>query len=260
MAVVAQEARPPAPPAETFPPALVESGQTLFAAQCGFCHGRDASGGPTGPDLTESALVAGDVGGDRIGSLVRSGRPALGMPPFSLSDQDLAAVVAYIKTQKARFDAQPGRRRRVTEEDLLSGGADAEAGRAYFNGAGGCAKCHSPTGDLAGLATRFRGLALMQQLLAPRRPAPAPGVPSATREHPVRVTVMLPTGGTVTGGLAYRDEFTIAITDANGWYRSWPTSQVKFTVTDPLQAHVDLLGRYTEKDLHDVYAYLLTLR
>ena len=64
----------------------------------------------------------------------------------------------------------------------------------------------------------------------------------------------------MTGKLAYRDEFTIAITDANGWYRSWPTSAVKFTITDPLQAHVELLGKYTEKDLHDVYAYLLTLR
>src|SRR5262245_20097504 len=134
-----QEARPAAPAAQTFPPAVVEAGQSIFAAQCGFCHGRDTSGGPTGPDLTESALVASDANGDRIGPVVRSGRPARGMPPFSLSDQDLAAVVAYVKTQKARFDAQPGRRRRVTEEDLLSGGANADAGRAYFNGAGGCA-------------------------------------------------------------------------------------------------------------------------
>jgi cytochrome c oxidase cbb3-type subunit 3 len=261
LAILAQEARPTAPAGEKFAPALVESGQTLFAAQCGFCHGRDTSGGPTGPDLTESALVAGDVGGNQIGPVVRTGRAARGMPAFSLSDQDLAAVVAYVKTQKARFDAQPGRRRRVTEEDLLSGGANADAGRTYFNVAGGCAKCHSATGDLAGLATRFRGLALMQQLLAPRRPAPLPGAaPAPARELPVRATVTLPSGTTVTGGLAYRDEFTIAIADANGWYRSWPTSHVKFTVTDPLQAHVDLLGKYTEKDLHDVYAYLLTLR
>jgi cytochrome c oxidase cbb3-type subunit 3 len=259
--VLAQEARPAAPAGEKFAPELVNSGQTLFAAQCGFCHGRDTSGGPTGPDLTESALVAGDSGGDRIGPIVRTGRPARGMPAFSLSDQDLAAVVAYVKTQKARFDAQPGRRRRVTEEDLLSGGANVEAGRAYFNGAGGCATCHSPTGDLAGLATRLRGLALMQQLLAPKRLPPVPGAPPpAARPSPVRVTVTLPSGGTVVGGLAHRDEFTIAITDANGWYRSWPTSQVKFMISDPLQAHVDLLGKYTEKDLHDVYAYLLTMR
>ena len=131
-----QEARPAT---AAFAPAVVEAGQTLFAAQCGFCHGRDASGGAAGPDLTESALVASDSGGDRLGPLIRSGRPARGMPAFALADQDLAAVVAYVKTQKAKFDAQPGRRRRVTEEDLLSGGANADAGRTYFNGAGGCA-------------------------------------------------------------------------------------------------------------------------
>jgi len=256
-----QEARPAAPAAPAFAPAVVDAGQTLFAAQCGFCHGRDTSGGATGPDLTESALVASDAGGDRLGPVIRSGRPARGMPAFTLSDQDLAAVVAYVKTQKAKFDAQPGRRRRVTEEDLLSGGANADAGRTYFNGAGGCAACHSPTGDLAGLATRFRGLALMQQLLAPRRAAALPGAASSpARENPVRVTVTLPAGGTVTGGLAYRDEFTIAIMDANGWYRSWPIRQVKFAITDPLQGHVNLLSKYTETDLHNVYAYLLTLR
>lgn len=255
-----QEARPAAP-AAAFAPAVVDAGQTLFAAQCGFCHGRDTSGGATGPDLTESALVASDAGGDRLGPVIRSGRPARGMPAFTLSDQDLAAVVAYVKTQKAKFDAQPGRRRRVTEEDLLSGGANADAGRTYFNGGGGCAACHSPTGDLAGLATRFRGLALMQQLLAPRRAAALPGAASSpAHENPVRVTVTLPAGGTVTGGLAYRDEFTIAITDANGWYRSWPIRQVKFAITNPLQGHVDLLSKYTETDLHNVYAYLLTLR
>ena len=67
-------------------------------------------------------------------------------------------------------------------------------------------------------------------------------------------------GQTVTGRLAYRDEFTIALTDASGWYRSWPASQVKFTVDDLLQGHVEQLGKYTDKDMHDVLAYLQTLR
>ena len=70
----------------------------------------------------------------------------------------------------------------------------------------------------------------------------------------------LANGQVVTGRLAYRDEFTIALTDASGWYRSWPTKQVRFTVDDPLQAHVEQLGKYTDADMHDVLAYLQTLR
>jgi cytochrome c oxidase cbb3-type subunit 3 len=102
---------------------------------------------------------------------------------------------------------------------------------------------------------------LLQQLLYPRRPAPAPGAPAAPpKENPVRVSVTTAAGTVITGALAYRDEFTIALTDANGWYRSWPANQVKFTVTDPLQAHVTLLSEYTDTDMHNVYAYLLTLR
>jgi cytochrome c oxidase cbb3-type subunit 3 len=77
---------------------------------------------------------------------------------------------------------------------------------------------------------------------------------------PQTVTVTLGSGQIVTGRLAYRDEFTIALTDASGWYRSWPTSQVKFSVDDPLQAHVEQLGKYTDDDMHNVLAYLQTLR
>ena len=85
---------------------------------------------------------------------------------------------------------------------------------------------------------------------------PAPGRDGSK----ATVTVTLPGGEVVTGRLAYRDEFTIALTDANGWYRSWPTRQVKFIVNDPLQGHADQLGKYSDKDMHDVFAYLQTLR
>jgi cytochrome c oxidase cbb3-type subunit 3 len=258
---------PAAGAVQTSPPEQSAAGQTLFAAQCGFCHGRDATGGQTGPDLTESELVASDVKGDKIAPVVRNGRVDKGMPPFNLSENDMAAVVAYIHSQKTKIDAQPGRRRRVTEADLASG--TAEAGQLYFNGAGGCAKCHSPAGDLAGVGARFRGLALLQQMLYPRRTPPPTGAPAATgaraasgpaKEALVKATVTLPSGATVTGPLAYRDEFTIAVTDPAGYYRAWPTRQVKFTIENRLAWHIEQLSKYTDKDMHDVYAYLLTLR
>ncbi len=215
----------------------MQAGQARFGAQCGFCHGHDTAGGETGSDLTRSALVAEDVRGDKIGPMVRAGRADKGMPPFDLSDADLGAIVAFIHDRKTTAESLGGGRRSVDVSDLQTGNAD--AGRLYFNGAGGCAACHSPTGDLAGLANRLQGLPLLQRMLNPASGRPAPAPP--------KVTVTLSSGETITGSLASRDEFTIVLTDAAGSRRSWPADEVKFTIDDPLAAHFDQLGKYTEK-------------
>jgi cytochrome c oxidase cbb3-type subunit 3 len=173
------------------------------------------------------------------------------MPAFALGPSDLSAVVAYIHDLKTKADAKPGGRRTVDLADLRTG--NLEAGKAYFNGAGGCARCHAPDRDLAGIATRLHGLGLMQRMLDPARGR-------GQKPNPATVTVTTRSGETVTGRLAYRDEFTIALVDASGWQRSWPAAQVKFNVDDPLDAHREQLGKYTDKDMHDVLAYLQTLR
>ena len=128
---------------------------------------------------------------------------------------------------------------------------NAAAGKTYFNGAGGCAKCHKPDGDLAHVATRLQPLALLRRMLFPTR---------GDRPNPATVTVTPPGGATVTGRLVFRDEFTIALTDSAGWYRSFPIDRVSVTVDDPLDAHRAQLGQYTDKDMHDVLAYLQTLK
>jgi cytochrome c oxidase cbb3-type subunit III len=229
----------------------VEAGRTRFASQCGFCHGRDAAGGESGPDLTRSTLVAADNRGDRIGPVVRTGRTDKGMPAFSFPDADLASIVAFVHEQKDLADAATGGRRAVDLADLQTG--DATAGKRYFDGA--CVRCHSATGDLRGVATRLQGLALLQRMLNP-----ASGGRGGTGRGVPTVTVTSADGQVVTGKLASRDEFTIALTDAGGWYHSWPTSHVKFSVDDPLQAHVDQLAKYTDADMHNVLAYLQTLK
>jgi cytochrome c oxidase cbb3-type subunit 3 len=239
---------------QTYSPEQISAGQVLFASQCGFCHGRDAMGGETGPDLTRSVVVAEDVKGDKITPVVRNGRPEKGMPPNTMSETDLAAVVAYIHDQKRKADSLEGNRRTVDVADLQTG--NAEAGQQYFNGPGGCSKCHTPTGDLAGLATRLQGLQLMQRMLYPSgRGGRGGGV-----AYMPTVTVTPVSGPAVTGRLAYRDEFTVALTDESGWYRSWPIKQVKVVVDDKLEAHAAQLAKYTDADMHNVLAYLQTLK
>ena len=91
---------------QSYPPEQVQAGETRFVGQCGFCHGRDAGGSDSGPDLIRSTLVAEDVRGDKIGPVIRQGRPDKGMPGSNLSDADIAAIVAFIHDAKAKAEAE----------------------------------------------------------------------------------------------------------------------------------------------------------
>lgn len=233
-------------PGKSYPPDLVEAGRGLFQQNCSFCHGRDATGGESGPDLTRSRLVKQDVDGSKIGQVVKYGRPDRGMPPFDLSADQVSTLVAFIHTQANRAASGPkGGRKGVDVSDLQTG--NAEAGKKYFNGAGGCASCHSPTGDLAGIASRYEGLELEEQMLYPRHAKS-------------KVTVTLASGQTIAGTLAYQDEFTVGLVDSSGSYRSWRTRDVHFTVDAPANAHVELFSKYADADIHNLMAYLQTLR
>ncbi|HEX4287102.1 MAG TPA: c-type cytochrome [Terracidiphilus sp.] len=223
---------------------LSGAGEALFQQNCAFCHGRDAMGGETGPDLTQSRLVRRDHTGDEIAKVIHEGRPDNKMPPFNFSAQEVRGIIAFIHERQAEAVAHPGGRRGVSVADLQTG--NAESGKRYFEGAGGCAKCHSPSGDLAGIASRYEGLELEERMLYPR---------NAKSE----VTVTSASGEKLTGTLAYLDEFTVALHDANGIYHSWLTSRVHYTVHAPVEAHVELFSKYTDDDIHNLMAYLQTL-
>jgi cytochrome c oxidase cbb3-type subunit 3 len=233
-----------------FPEALVQQGAALFRQDCSFCHGRDATGGETGPDLTRSKLVAADVNGDKVGSVVRNGRPEKGMPPFDRSDQQIASLVAFIHTQQQSALGVnglrgKGGRKGVDPSDLQTG--NVEAGKSYFEGKGGCATCHSPTGDLAGVASRYKGLELEEQMLYPK-------------QAKSKVSVTLESGQEISGTLAYLDEFTVGLINAAGSYQSWRIRDVKYKVDAPVEAHVDLFSKYTDDDVHNLMAFLQTLQ
>jgi len=224
---------------------LAQRGSALFRQDCSFCHGRSATGGESGPDLTRSKLVTEDVDGDKTGPVVRNGRPDKGMPRFDRSDEQIAALVAFIHTQQNDALTKKGGRKGVDVLDLQTG--NAEAGKQFFNDAGGCANCHSPTGDLAGIASRHQGLQLEERMLYPKHAKS-------------RVTVTLSSGQTVAGTLEYLDEFTVGLVDSTGSYRSWRTRDVQYKLDAPANAHVELFSKYTDDDVHNLMSYLQTLR
>lgn len=167
------------------------------------------------------------------------------MPHFSLSDAEISDLVAFVHTQQDKAMSQSGNRKGVEESDLTTG--NAEAGKAYFEGKGGCISCHSATGDLKGVASKLTGLRLEMQMLYPRD----------ARET---VTVTTRKGETLTGPLEYHDEFTIGLKDSSGTYHSWPVGQITYKIDDPASAHVTALSKYTDEDVHNVLAYIQTLK
>jgi len=222
----------------------VERGHRQFEQACGFCHGPDATGA-RGPDLVRSPLVAHDVKGDKIGEVIRLGRPDKGMPAMPVTDQQVLDIAAYLHARAAEALRSAEVPSAYPMEKLLTG--DPEAGEAYFKGAGGCKSCHSPMGDLATIATKYSPIDLEARMLYPRG------------KHTI-VVVTLPSGEQVKGPLAHADDFVIALRDASGWYRSFSRDRVKVELQDPLAAHRELLDKLTQADVHNLFAYLESLK
>src|SRR3984957_10949438 len=233
---------PAAPAAASIDKAAAERGKGYFSSSCSFCHGSLATGTEQAPNLLRSPLVLQDHNGDTLGPFLKQGRPTLGMPAFSsLPPQQIQDISAFLHAR-----VQQVRGTRMPETALLVG--DPKAGLAYFNGAGKCSTCHSATGDLAHIGSKEQPLALTTSFLTP---------PAKLSE----VTVVLPSGQSVKGKLEYLDEFTVSLVDSAGVYHTWPRDRIKAVeVVDPLAAHKAMLPVYTDKDIHDLLAYLVTLK
>ena len=223
-----------------------ERGRKQFGQSCGFCHGADATGA-RGPDLVRSPLVAHDVKGDQIGEVIRNGRPDKGMPPLQLTNEQISDIAAYLHARAAEALGSASVPKEYPLEKLLTG--NAEAGKKYFNGAGGCQSCHSVTGDLGGIATKLSPMELNARMLYPERHG----------QHAVAI-VTLPSGEQIKGKLAHQDDFVVALRDESGWYRSFSRDRVKVEIQDQLAAHRALLEKLTQADFHNLFAYLETLK
>jgi cytochrome c oxidase cbb3-type subunit III len=233
-------------------PAVVERGKAVYGVHCQFCHGSDARGGEGGPNLIRSELVLNDQKGELIAPVVQNGRPDAGMPKFDLTTAQISDIAAFLHS--FRVSGRDAARDRPPT--ILVG--DAQAGQQYFQAK--CASCHSPTGDLKGLADKITDPKVLQQVWL----APGGGGrgPSPVTAPPVTVTVTLASGQKAEGRLVRLDDFTVTLLQADGFERSFLRNgdQPKVEVHDPLEPHRQLLPVYTDKDIHNVTAYLATLK
>jgi mono/diheme cytochrome c family protein len=227
--------------------AAAERGEKLYSPNCGFCHGEKANGA-SGPDLVRSALVLHDEKGELIVPVLREGRPDKGMPAFGKMTAEQLSDIAQFLHMRVELTANRGTYKVL---NIVTG--DAAKGEQYFKGAGGCAACHSPTGDLAKIGGRMPPEQLQNRFLWP-----GGGRGQATTR---KATVTMPDGQKVAGTLRRIDDFTVEMTDDSGTSRTIDrTDGVKVDIEDRLVAHRALLDKYTDADIHNLTAFLVTLK
>lgn len=245
--------RPPAPPEQ------VARGEQIFRSNCSFCHGSDARGGETGPNLVRDQVVLRDQKGELIAPIVQNGLPGQGMPKFALSAGDITDIAAWLHSQPLSDRGSP------SNLDILVG--NAKDGEAYFTGAGHCTQCHSATGDLAGIGSRYEPKAIQNLVVSGGggrgrgRRRSAGGAPVKV-SAPTTVTVTLPSGQRVQGELDHLSAFIVALREPDGTYKSFARhdSIPTVVVTNPRQWHIDRLPQWRDADIHNLTAYLVTLK
>jgi mono/diheme cytochrome c family protein len=242
---------PSRPPGD---PAAIARGRALYGVNCTFCHGPDIRGGDGGPSLLRAATVLDDRSGELIAPVVKQGRPDRGMPRFSFTDDQLNDIVAFIHS----FTAAGYDESRMKPPSILVG--DPTAGAAYFSAK--CASCHSATGDLRGFAAKFSDDKQLQQNWLMPGSGGRGAAPVKLNVPPITVTVTLPSGEKIAGVLDRMDDFVVSLTETDGTHRSFRTTgdSLKVEVHDPLQPHKELLRVYTDVDIHNLTAYLATLK
>jgi mono/diheme cytochrome c family protein len=224
-------------------------GKTIYAAQCSSCHGARARGTQQGPDLVRSLVVLHDRYGSTTGPFLAKGHPK--GKTVALSATQLVDLSHFLHEQVADT-LRTGPFNKVL--NILVG--DPREGKAFFNGPGKCSQCHSTTGDLAHIGSKYDPPVLQLKVVFPQ--TAAFGRRNTHNSHkPVTVTVTTPSGESMTGVLDEIDDFNVSLHDDAGQYRSFRRGPgVKVEKDDPYATHVALLDEYTDKDIHDVVAYL----
>lgn len=245
---------PATPVSGDFPPPQVDPaaaarGRQVFSVNCSFCHGSDARGGEGGPNLLRSPFVLNDQKGNLIATVVQNGRVEKGMPKFDLGLDTIADIAAYLHSIPLGRAAAKA----LDPKAVLVG--DPAAGRAFFFGRGHCSGCHSLHDQFAHIGSTFNPKALQDNIVSAGATsmlgAPLPTAPPRT------VTVTLGSGEVFSGALVSIDDFSLTVKSPAGrrtFVRDGDTPRLD--IKNPLQAHLDMLRNWNDRDLHNVTAFL----
>jgi cytochrome c oxidase cbb3-type subunit III len=242
---------------KVYPAEAVTRGTTGYNTTCGYCHGDRAKGGNAGPDLITSDVSLHDEDGVGLGEYLK-GPIHTKAVKLTLDQPAIYDIAAYIHSRVIYSATIRGE---VQPEEVLKAG-NAKAGEAYFNGAGGCAKCHSVTGNLKGVGAKYDAAALQDKIVNPRGGRGRGGAPGTPDPNAITATVTLPGGKTVTGLPLRITDFDVTLRLDDGSTQTWARENdiPKVERHDPLQAHLDIMTKLKDKDMHDLTAYLATFK
>lgn len=225
--------------------AAAARGEPLFQQNCAFCHGPKARGA-TGPGLITSEEVLGDDHGEHLVEFLKKGRPQKGMPGFAtMTDVQLKDVAEFMHLEVELVANRGG----YHVLNILVG--NPLKGKAYV--AAHCMSCHG-TETFAHLGSKFRSPDQLQRgWIWPSR--------STNASLAVTATVTQPDGSTVRGRVTQLSDFRITLADQGGQAHAIEIDkETKVEMKDPLAAHQQMIMTLTNRDMHDVTAYLETLK
>ena len=230
-----------------YPQDAVTRGLPAYNSTCGYCHGERGKGGKAGPDLIASLVTLHDEDGVQLAEFVRGPQHSK-VVKIAASDSQIFDIAAYLHSRVIYSSG----RGQVHVSEVLVG--DAKAGEQYFNGAGGCNTCHSPGGDLKGVGAKYDPPTLQERLVMPRSGRGGSGRGTAT--------LTLPSGETIKGTSLLLTDFYVTLRLADGSTRTWARDHgvPKVEIADPLQAHVEIMTKLSDTDMHNLTAYLATLK
>ena len=241
-------ARPPLPPLDA---AIADRGKLVYDPHCAECHGSDARGTARGVDLARAFSIRLDPRGEQLGQFLSGGHKDKSVPPIHLTETQISDITMYFRMVIAAANTGD---KNVAPNIIVGNPKDGEA---YFNGEGKCNTCHSVTGDLKGIGSKYSATMLQNRIVLPRGRGPLvrgdPPEPART------VTITQPDGKVTNGTLVTISDFLVTYKDDSGALRSVTRRGdiPKITILDRLAAHIENMRRMTTKQMHDLTAYLV---
>ena len=257
-----------------YTPEAISRGQDSYNKTCGYCHGEKAKGGQVGPDLIRSDVSLHDEDGIGMAEYLKGAAHQKAVK-LALEQTAVFDIAAYIHSRINNAASQRGDGILV---DVVAKAGNAQAGEAYFNGPGGCTQCHSITGNMKGIGAKYDIVTLQERVAMPSRGGPggghggggggggrgggaaAPDVPPGPLA--ITSTVTLADGTKVEGTPIRVTDFEVVLRLADGTQKTWPREDGIPSVEnhDPLAKHIEILKTMTDQRMHDLTAYLATLK